>query len=79
MSTKKKFSPKINQNRAANKVFDLTNDFHGDRLSFLVNGEKIDFGHFRLLLRLAVLKVQNFRRARHLVTFYGESKKKVSR
>ena len=28
---KKKFSPKINQDRVANNVFDLQNDFHEDR------------------------------------------------
>jgi hypothetical protein len=28
------FSPKINQDRVANKVFDLQNNFHEDRLSF---------------------------------------------
>jgi hypothetical protein len=36
---KKKFSPKINQDRVANNVFDLQNDFHEDRLSFPVYGE----------------------------------------
>ena len=54
------FSPKINQDRVANNVFDLQNDFHEDRLSFPVYGEKINLGHFRPFLRLAVLKVQNF-------------------
>jgi hypothetical protein len=57
---KKKFSPKINQDRVANNDFDLQNDFHEDRLSFPVYGEKINLGHFRPFLRLAVLKVQNF-------------------
>jgi hypothetical protein len=41
------FCPKINQNRVANNVFDLQNDFHEDRLSCPVYGEKINFGHFR--------------------------------
>ena len=43
----KKFSPKINQNRVANNVFDLQNDFHEDRLSFPVYREKINLGHLR--------------------------------
>jgi hypothetical protein len=60
MSKKKIFSPKINQDRVANNVFDLQNDFHEDRLSFQVYGEKIKLGYFRLFLRLAVLKAQNF-------------------
>ena len=55
---KKIFAPKIN--RVADNVFDLQNDFHEDRLSFPVYGEKINLGHFRPFLRLAVLKVQNF-------------------
>ena len=57
---KKIFSPKINQDRVANNVFDHQNDFHEDRLSFPLYGEKINLGHFRPFLRLAVLKVQNF-------------------
>ena len=57
---KKKFSPKINPDRVANNDFDLQNDFHEDRLSFPVYGEKINLGHFRPFLRLAVLKVQHF-------------------
>jgi hypothetical protein len=56
---KKIFSPKINQDRIAIDFFDLQNDFHEDRLSFPVYGEKNNLGHFRLFLRLAVLKVQN--------------------
>jgi hypothetical protein len=88
MSVKKKlFSPKINQDRVANNVFDLQNDFHEDRLSFPVYGEKINLGHFRPFLRLAVLKVQNFcqnksSRAEKLATslfLYGESVKNWSR
>jgi hypothetical protein len=54
------FYPKINQDRVANNDFDLQNYFHVDRLSFPVHGEKINLGHFRPFLRLAVLKVQNF-------------------
>jgi hypothetical protein len=61
MFKKKKNSPKINQDHVANNDFDLQNDFHEDRLSFPVYGEKIHLGHFRPFLRLAVLKVQNFR------------------
>jgi hypothetical protein len=57
---KKKISPKINQDHVANNDFDLQNDFHEDRLSFPVYGEKINFGHFRPFLRFAVLKVKNF-------------------
>jgi hypothetical protein len=57
---KKTFPPKINQNRVANNDFDLQNDFHEDRLSFPVYGEKIKLCHFRPFLRLAVLKVQQF-------------------
>jgi hypothetical protein len=80
---KKIFSPKINQDRVANNVFDLQNDFHEDRLSFPVYGEKIKLGHFRPFLRLAVLKVQNFgqnksSRAEKLATsllLYRESEK----
>ena len=33
------------------KVFDPQNDFHEDRLSFPVYGEKINLGHFRPLGR----------------------------
>ena len=43
LSTKKFFPPKINQDRVANNVFDLQNDFLEDRLSFLVYGEKINW------------------------------------
>jgi hypothetical protein len=57
--SKKKISPKINQDGVANNDFDLQNDFHEDRLSFPVYGEKINLSHFRPFLRLAVLKVQN--------------------
>jgi hypothetical protein len=32
---------KINQERVAYNAFDIQNDFHEDRLSFPVNGEKI--------------------------------------
>jgi hypothetical protein len=78
----KKFTPKINQDRVANNVFDLQNDFHKDRLSFPVYGEKINLGNFRSFLRLAVLKVLNFRqnwvlRARKLEgrILHGESEK----
>jgi hypothetical protein len=61
LCTKKKiFPPKISQDRVANNDFDFQNDFHEDRLSFPVYGEKINMGHFRPFLRLAVLKVQNF-------------------
>ena len=60
MSTKNIFFPKINQDRVANNVFDLQKNFHEDRLSLPVYGEKINLGHFRPFLRLAVLKVQNF-------------------
>jgi hypothetical protein len=59
--TKNFFSPKINQNRVAYNDFHLPNNFHKDRLSFPVYGEKIKLGHFRPFLRLAVLKAQNFR------------------
>jgi hypothetical protein len=41
------FALKINQDRVANNVFDLQNDFHEDRFSFPVYGEKINLGHFR--------------------------------
>ena len=83
MSKKKTFPPKINQNRVANNDFDLQNDFHEDRLSFPVYGEKIKLCHFRPFLRLAVLKVQHFcqnqvSRARNLggrIILYGESEK----
>jgi hypothetical protein len=34
------FPLKINQDRVANNVFDCQNDFHEDRLSFSVCGEK---------------------------------------
>ena len=54
------FSPKINKDRVANNDFDLQNDFHEDRLSIPVYGEKMNLSHFRPFLRLAVLKVQNF-------------------
>ena len=37
------FPPKINQDRVANNVFDLQNDFLEDRLSFPVYGEKINW------------------------------------
>ena len=57
VQVKKKFSPKINQDRVAINDFDLQNDFHEDRLSFSVYGEKIYLGHFRPFLWLAVLKV----------------------
>ena len=43
ISTKKFFPPKINQDRVANNVFDLQNDFLEDRLSFPVYGEKINW------------------------------------
>ena len=43
------YFPKINQYRVAKNVFDLQNDFHEDRLSFRVYGEKINLGNFRLL------------------------------
>jgi hypothetical protein len=46
MSEKKKISPKINQDRVANNDFVLQNDFHEDRLSFPVYGEKINLDHF---------------------------------
>jgi hypothetical protein len=83
MSKKKFFSPKTNQDRVANNVFDLQNDFHEDRLSFPVYGDKIKLGHFRPFLKPAVLKVQNFgqnksSRAEKLATSlfsYGESEK----
>jgi hypothetical protein len=83
MSKKKKFSPKINQDRVAYNVFDHQNDFYEDRLSFPVYGEKIKLGHFRPFLWLAVLKVQNFcqnksSRAEKLATslfLYEESEK----
>jgi hypothetical protein len=53
-------NPQKNQDRVANNDFDLQNDFHEDRLSFPVYGEKINLGQFSPFLRLAVLKVQNF-------------------
>ena len=59
MSTKNIFFPKINRDRVANNVFDLQKNFHEDRLSFSVYGEKINFDHFRPFLPL-VLEVQNF-------------------
>jgi hypothetical protein len=40
MSKKNFFTPKTNQDRVANNVFDCQNDFHEDRLSFPVYGEK---------------------------------------
>ena len=49
------FPPKINQDRVANNVFDLQNDFLEDRLSFPVYGEKINWVILGFL-RLAVLK-----------------------
>jgi hypothetical protein len=54
MSTKKNFQPKTIQNRVASNVFDLQNDFHEDRLSITVYGEKSNLGDFRPFLRLAV-------------------------
>ena len=77
------FFPKINRDHVANNVFDLQKNFHDDRLSFPVYGEKINLGHFRPFLRPAVLKVQNFcqnwsSRAKKLATslfLYGESEK----
>jgi hypothetical protein len=77
------FFPKTNRDRVANNVFDLQKNFHEDRLSFPVYGEKINLGHFRPFLRLAVLKVQNFcqnwsSRAEKLATslfLYEESEK----
>jgi hypothetical protein len=83
MIKKKFFYPKTNQDRVANNEFDLQNDFHEDRLSFPVYGEKINLSHFRPFLRLAVQKVQNFcqnkpLRAEKLATnlfLYGESEK----
>ena len=40
------FYPKINQDRVANNVIDLQKNFHEDRLSFPVYGEKINLGNF---------------------------------
>ena len=82
-SKKKTFFPKINQDRVSNNVFDLQNDFHEDRLSFPVYGEKINLGNFRPFLRLAVLMVQNFcqnqvskaRNSGGWTILYGESEK----
>jgi len=54
------FFPKINRDHVANNVFDLQKNFHDDRLSFPVYGEKINLGHFWPFLRPAVLKVQIF-------------------
>ena len=36
------FFPKINRDHVANNVFDLQKNFHDDRLSFPVYGEKIN-------------------------------------
>ncbi len=77
------FFPKINRDHVAYNVFDLQKNFHDDRLSFPVYGEKINLGHFRPFLRPTVLKVQNFcqnwsSRAKKLATslfLYGESEK----
>jgi hypothetical protein len=44
---KNNFFSKINEDRVANNVFDLQNDFHEDRLSFPFGGEKINLGHYR--------------------------------
>jgi hypothetical protein len=60
--------------------FDLKNDFHEDRLSFQVYGEKINLGHFKPFLRLAVLKAQHFcqkqaSRAKNSGILFGESEK----
>ena len=73
----------MNRDRVSNNLFDLQKNFHEDRLSFPVYGEKINLGHFRPFLRLAVLKVQNFCQnwssgAEKLATslfLYGESEK----
>jgi hypothetical protein len=54
------FFTKINRDRVANNVFDLQKNFHEDRLSFPVYGEKINLGHLRLFLMLAVLKSKIF-------------------
>ena len=83
LSTKNIFFPKINWDRVSNNLFDLQKNFHEDRLSFPFYGEKINLGHFRPFLRLAVLKVQNFcqnwsSRTEKLATslfLYGESEK----
>jgi hypothetical protein len=58
MYTKKIFPQKINQDRVAYNVFDLQNVFNEDRLSFPVYGEKINSCHFRVILRLTVLKAK---------------------
>jgi hypothetical protein len=47
LAKKKLLLPKINGDRVAKDVFDLRNDFHEDRLSVSVCGEKINLGHFR--------------------------------
>ena len=44
MPTQKNFDPKIIQNRVTNSDFGLQNDFHEDRMSFPVYGEKINLG-----------------------------------
>jgi hypothetical protein len=56
----KNFFSNINRDRVSKNPFDLQKKFHEDRLRILVYGEKINLGHFRPFLRLAVLKVQNF-------------------
>jgi hypothetical protein len=54
-NVKAHFSPKINHDRVANNVFDIQNEFHEDRLSFPVYGEKI------ISLKIfAELKARNF-------------------
>jgi hypothetical protein len=83
----KHFFPKINYDRVAHNVFDLQNNFHEDRLSFSVYGEKINLGHFRHFLRHAVLKVQNFcqnwvskaRKLERRIILHYESEKLVPR
>jgi hypothetical protein len=54
------FFLKINQDRVANNVFDIQKNFHEERLSLPVYGEKINLGHFKPFLLLAVLIGQNF-------------------
>jgi hypothetical protein len=59
MSIKKKVSPKINEDRVANNVFDLENDFH-ESVEFSVFLSKNKFGSFKALFEALRTKSLKF-------------------
>jgi hypothetical protein len=57
----KKISPKINQDRFANNVFDPKNDFHEDRSSFPVYGSFLALFEAKIFAEIRSHELENWK------------------